>query len=360
MALNIPDPSRFKPTSASTSLFDPSFQAFTISLPQTELDVTPTELFFLIKPANKIKSETERTPIVFLHGFPQNHSLWYLIARELEILSDDGVDLIIPDLPGYGLSSKTPSEPLSAPPNYSKRATGSDILALIDALYPSTGTDSKKKFIIVGHDRGARVGYRLALDYGKERLLGLCVMDIVPTVNVFEAMRLDNNHHAETFKSYHWIFLALPPPLPETMIGKDPDQFIGWSMDSWTGKNSEPLSQAHSEGFKSWKSQYANPSVLAGSLSDYRAGAKIDVEHDQESRSKGEKIEVNTLQLCSAHLARRFDVEGIWKTWVDEKVELKNVVVGGEGTGHFFPVEESKATNEVLVEWLKVILQSSV
>jgi haloacetate dehalogenase len=142
------------------------------------------------------------------------------------------------------------------------------------------------------------------------------------------------------------------------MIGKDPAEFIGWSMDAWTGKGSIPLSQAHSEGFESWRSQYLNPSVLAASLSDYRAGARIDVEHDQQSKAEGKKIQVNTLQMCSAHLARRFDVAGIWKSWVDEKVELKNVTVGGEGTGHFFPVEESKATSDVLVQWLKEILKS--
>jgi haloacetate dehalogenase len=100
MALNISDTSRFRPVSAPTSLFPSHFQAFITTLPQTKLDVGPTELFFLIKPATTVKTEANRIPLVLLHGFPQNHSLWYLLVRELEFLSDSEVDIIIPDLPG--------------------------------------------------------------------------------------------------------------------------------------------------------------------------------------------------------------------------------------------------------------------
>ena len=124
-----------------------------------------------------------------------------------------------------------------------------DIIALVDALF---GADTR--FVVAGHDRGARVAYRLARDY-PGRVVGLNVQDIVPTQNVFERaspvffaptppnpfaeMSLAKNTHAETFIYYHWIFLALPSPLPETLISASPSFYFTHTINSWTGTSSD-------------------------------------------------------------------------------------------------------------------------
>lgn len=100
-------------------------------------------------------------------------------------------DVIVPDLPGYGLSTKKPIDDQHTA--HSKREVAKDLIALVDLVY---GSEEKRKFIAFGHDRGARVCYRLALD-APERVLGLAMLDIVPTTQMFEAMRLDNGRHKE-------------------------------------------------------------------------------------------------------------------------------------------------------------------
>lgn len=85
------------------------------------------------------------------------------------------------------------------------------------------------RFDIVGHDRGARITYRLALDH-PDRARHAAVLDVVPTIEQFE--RMDRNGARA---AYHWFFLAQPAPFPETLISKDPDYFIEHSMQSWCG-----------------------------------------------------------------------------------------------------------------------------
>ena len=113
--------------------------------------------------------------------------------------------LIIPDLPGYGWSDAPASDAEHAP--YTKRAMARAMIEVMEAL-------GHARFRLAGHDRGGRVAYRLALDH-PGRLAQLAVLDIVPTWAMWHRMdaRLAN-------RAWHWMFLALPAPFPETLIGK--------------------------------------------------------------------------------------------------------------------------------------------
>jgi pimeloyl-ACP methyl ester carboxylesterase len=128
--------------------------------------------------------------------------------------------VVAPDLRGYGASGKPPTDPEHLP--YSKRATALDLVEVMTAL----GFD---RFDIVGHDRGARVTYRLALDH-PDRVRHAAVLDVVPTIEQFE--RMDRNGARA---AYHWFFLAQLAPFPETLISKDADYFIEHSMQTWCG-----------------------------------------------------------------------------------------------------------------------------
>ena len=93
-------------------------------------------------------------PIVLLHGYPQTSAMWHKVAP---MLLDD-FEVICPDLRGYGRSDKPSSDELHE--TYSKRTMANDIVAMMRQL----GHD---KFDLVGHDRGARVAHRLAIDHGE-------------------------------------------------------------------------------------------------------------------------------------------------------------------------------------------------
>ena len=145
-------------------------------------------------------------PLLLLHGYPQTHAMWHRIAPALA----EDFTVVLTDLRGYGASSKPDSLPDHW--SYTKRAMAGDQVAVMHAL----GFD---RFAVCGHDRGGRVGYRMALDH-PERVTRLAVLDIVPTGEVL--MRADR---AFGLGYWHWFFLAQPAPLPERMIGADPDAY---------------------------------------------------------------------------------------------------------------------------------------
>jgi haloacetate dehalogenase len=113
-------------------------------------------------------------PLLLLHGYPQTHVAWHRVAP---LLARD-FTLVIPDLRGYGASRGLAPDPEHR--NYAKRAMARDMVALMAAL----GHD---RFALAGHDRGGRVGYRLCLDH-PERVARFAALDIVPTLNVWEAL----------------------------------------------------------------------------------------------------------------------------------------------------------------------------
>jgi haloacetate dehalogenase len=250
-------------------------------------------------------------PVLLLHGYPQTHACWHrvapLLARRFTV--------VCPDLRGYGESGRPPSDAGHAA--YAKRAMARDQLEAMARL----GFD---RFAVVGHDRGARVAYRMALDH-PERVTRLAVLDIVPTVETWARM-----DHRAALDSYHWLFLAQPFDLPERLIGADPDYFLRWTLASWA----EPGAAFDPRALAAYGRAFRDPAVIHATCEDYRAGATVDLEADAADRGR-RRIACPVLALWGAARpqARPWDPLAIWREWA--------VDVQGEPLrcGHFLPEE---------------------
>ena len=259
-------------------------------------------------------------PVVLLHGYPQTHAMWHLMAPELARRHT----VVAPDLRGYGESARPPAGPGDA--GYSKRATGADILAVMDAL-------GHERFAVVGHDRGGRVGHRLALDH-PHRITRLCVIDIVPTLSVFRQAG-----QAVATGNFHWFFLIQPDGLPETMIGADPDYWLDELLRRWTGE--QGLAAFAPGPLEEYRRCFRDPEVIAATCADYRAAATIDLRHDEADLDRRVTCPLLALWGADARIGARFDVLGEWRT---RAADVRGRPVSG---GHFL-VEESPG--EMLAE----------
>ena len=195
----------------------------------------------------------EGPPLLLLHGYPQSHVMWHKVAPKLA----KQFTLVISDLRGYGDSGKPPSDDDHF--NYSKRATARDQVEVMSKL----GHDH---FMVAGHDRGARVGHRMAIDYS-DKVNKLCVLDIVPTYRVFA----DANKQLATMY-WHWFFLIQKAPLPETLIGNNVEFYLRTQFRSW-GNSSDYVTE---EAFTEYYRCLQNSETIRATCEDYRAGASID------------------------------------------------------------------------------------
>lgn len=260
-------------------------------------------------------------PLLLLHGYPQTHLMWHRIAPALA----EHFTLVMPDLRGYGQSRGPRPDPEHL--GYSKRVMGEDMLAVMERL-------GFERFRLAGHDRGARVGYRLCLDH-PDRIERLAVLDILPTLEVWEAMDAE-----AALATYHWPFLAVPAPLPEHLIGGDPDFYIRHLLARWAGQG-EALSQ---EAIEAYITQFRDPEVVAATCEDYRAGAGVDRAHDEADRAAGRKITCPLLALWGRdYLGHgRQDPLEVWRRWAEQ--------VTGEmlDCGHFLAEEAPEKTAAAL------------
>src|ERR1700683_1595697 len=235
-------------------------------------------------------------PLLLLHGYPQTHAIWHKIAPTLA----QQYTLVIPDWRGYGASSKPPTDDRHLP--YAKRAMALDMVEVMRALgFP--------RFAIVGHDRGARVTYRPALDH-PDCVQRAAVLDIVPTIEQFERLNRTTARAA-----YHWYFLAQPAPFPETLIGKDPDYFLMHTLESWCG----PPGAFTPEALASYREAFRDPAVIHARCEDYRAGIGVDCEFDDADRKAGHKVAPPLLALWGAQGRphRGQAVLEVWRAWAD-------------------------------------------
>lgn len=267
-------------------------------------------------------------PLLLLHGYPQTHVMWHRVAPALA----RHYDVIVPDLPGYGQSEG----PAFAPDHsaHSKRATATAMVELMASL-------GHERFLLAGHDRGARVAYRLALDH-PARVIRLACLDIIPTGVVWD--RADARFAIKTF---HWGFLAQPAPFPETMIAAAPDVFIDYCIDKWAGypeRIEAPAREAYRQAFR-------RPGVIAASCEDYRAGATLDAELDRADARAGRKIACPLLLLWGK-LSFGNNVDGILELWRDYAIDLRGAALD---SGHFVAEE---APDDVIAR-LKEFLPSS-
>jgi haloacetate dehalogenase len=265
------------------------------------------------------------SPVLLLHGHPQNHLMWHKVVDAIA----QGHTVVAADLRGYGDSDKPKSGADHA--EYSKRAMAGDQVAAMEAL-------GFEEFAVIGHDRGARVAHRMALDYA-DRITKISVLDVVPTHHV-----LNNVNRDLAFGYYHWFFFAQPADLPETLIGANPEYFLRKAMSKWTTAPS-PFDD---DVFADYVRCFSDPATLSASCEDFRAAASIDLVHDQESIAAGKRVTAPLLAIWGSrgYVGQHYDVLNVWRQYATD--------VRGEGLdcGHFMPEEDPAGTAEALVKFL--------
>ena len=263
-------------------------------------------------------------PLLLLHGYPQTGYMWHKIAPRLA----EDFTVVVADLRGYGDSDKPTSSEDHAV--YSKRAMAADMMAVMTALGHS-------QFFIAGHDRGGRVAHRLARDY-PQAVTKLAVLDIAPTAMMYDTTDM---HFATSY--YHWFFLIQPYPLPETLIGKDPEFYLRSKMGSW-GKSGN----VHSEkAMADYLRCFSDPATIHASCEDYRAAASIDLIHDAENQ--GERLDIPLFAISGADgfVASHYDLKVEWETSFND---VKTATVPG---GHFLPEESPDELLSLVIPFFK-------
>ncbi|MES2940566.1 MAG: alpha/beta hydrolase [Pseudomonadota bacterium] len=267
----------------------------------------------------------EGPPLLLLHGFPQNLWMWSQVAPLLA----KHYTVVCADLRGYGDSGKPPAS--ADLMNYSFRAMAQDQVDLMRHL----GWD---RFDVVGHDRGARTTYRMALDH-PERVRSMAVLDIVPTDVMFG--RVD----AKLARAYwHWYFLQQPAPYPEEIIAANPDHFyegclIGWGATGLDGFDSRQLAEYR----RTWRQRDA----IFGSCADYRAAASVDVELDAADSTRQLQCPALVFWGSQGLMARLFDIRA---TWAPRLADMACAELPG---GHFFIDQFPDRTAAILLDFLQ-------
>ena len=251
-------------------------------------------------------------PLMLLHGYPENHLMWRRVGPALA--RDHTV--VVADLRGYGDSGKP--APDASNLVYSKRSMAGDQAGLMRQL-------GFRQYQLAGHDRGARVAHRLALDH-PGAVTRLAVLDIVPTRHV-----LRNVTRAMATAYYHWFFLAARNGIPEHMIGADPGYWVRSLIGPLLGEGAS----IDPEVMEDYIRCFRDPRTIAGSCADYRSAASTDLAQDDQAFAAGQKIECPLLALWGAQgfVGRGYEPLDVWQQYATD-------TRGHElPTGHFLPEE---------------------
>jgi haloacetate dehalogenase len=264
------------------------------------------------------------SPVLLIHGYPQTHACWHIVAPALA----GRFTVVAPDLRGYGDSGAPPTTADHRP--YSKRAIAAELVEVMAAL-------GFARFAVVGHDRGARVAYRMAFDH-TGRVTRLATLDVVPTHAMWQGV-----NKAFATATYHWFFLIQPTPFPERLIGGDPEYFIRHTLKSWAKPGFTFDERAMAEYIRAFR----RPEVVHATCEDYRAGATVDDQDDAADLKAGRKIACPLLALWGEHSGfHKGDRLAVWRNWATD-------VRGGPiESGHFLPEEAPEATLAQLLPFL--------
>jgi haloacetate dehalogenase len=260
-------------------------------------------------------------PILLLHGYPQTHVCWHRVAPILA----ERFTVVCPDLRGSGDSAKPPSDPEHRA--YSKRMMAQDQVQVMQRLgFP--------EFAVVGHDRGARVAHRMALDYA-EHITKLALLDIIPTSTAFASV----NQEMAT-AAFNWFFSIQPDGLPERLIGAEPAFYLQWLLDHWCGTKDALAREAVAEYHRCF-----DAAAIRATCEEFRAAATIDLIHDEADREQ--KISCPTLLLWSAtSMWATYDMLAVWRSRAED---VQGVALDG---GHFLPEENPERTAAELLRFL--------
>ena len=262
-------------------------------------------------------------PLLLLHGYPENLLMWRGAASALS----QYFTIVATDLRGYGMSGKPKTDEEHLP--YSKHKMAKDQVEVMESLHFS-------EFMVAGHDRGARVAHRMALDY-PQKIQRLAILDILPTLQLYQEADM---HFGKNY--WHWFFLIQPYPLPETLLGNNID-FIAGAIFSRLAQSID----IPGEILESYKRNFSDPDTLRATCEDYRAGASIDLEQDETDLDQ--LIECPTLVLWGNENPVYQKREMI-KEW-----EKRAKLVKGQGLpcGHFIPEELPEATIQAFIDFFK-------
>jgi haloacetate dehalogenase len=266
----------------------------------------------------------EGPPLLMVHGFPRTSLMWRYVAPQLA----SSRTVICVDLRGYGRSGIPPSTADHYP--YTKRAMANELIEVMSNL-------GYQKFDLVGHDRGGRVSYRLAMDH-PDKVQRLAVFDVIP---ISEGWGHASAKFAMTY--WPWILLSQKSSLPERYLLGAPDAVF----DDPFGRGSfgPDVRGEYTE-------TYRDPERVHAICEEYRAAASLDIEHDNKDQADGRKITCPMLHLWATGgpLDTLYEKEGgalgIWKKWA---VNVQGHAMKG---GHFFPEENPTDTTEALKSFL--------
>ncbi|RCS56682.1 alpha/beta fold hydrolase [Parvibium lacunae] len=260
----------------------------------------------------RVTAQKQLPPLLLLHGHPQTHVIWHRVAPQLA----QHFSLVMPDLRGYGDSSKPPSDAHHA--TYSKRAMAHDLRALMAQL-------GYERFQVLAHDRGARVAHRLAVDYPEavERML---LLDIAPTLAMYE-----QTSQAFATAYWHWFFLIQAAPFPENLINANPLAYLRKTMRAAVGEF-DPHAWAEYERC------IQNPETVRAICEDYRAAASIDLEHARADIARQRWIEcpLHVLWGKQGVIQQCFDPLAEWRKLCRQPTQVTG---GAIDCGHYIPEE---------------------
>jgi haloacetate dehalogenase len=260
--------------------------------------------------------------VLLLHGFPQTHHCWRGVVPTLA----ERHTVVAPDLRGYGGTSAPRGG--AEGEGFTKREMAGELVELMSTL-------GFERFAVVGHDRGARVAYRMALDH-PARVDRLGILNVVPTVDQFE--RLGDG---PSLGYWPWFLLAQPAPFPERLIGAAPEHFLRFIFDSWAGGPGAIDDDAFAHYLDA-----LDETTIASMCADYRASFWRDRQDDVADREAGRRITCPVLVITGADEIQLADAPTIWRNWADD---VRATTLPG---GHFIPEESPERLAIALVEFL--------
>ncbi|GAB0136426.1 hypothetical protein EsDP_00004727 [Epichloe bromicola] len=286
-------------------MFD-SFAPFSITT-QDDPPVT-------IKGLQSRPSDSSPPPLLLVHGFPQTRHIWHHVVPRL---ASKHYKLIVPDIRGYGESSKPPS--VGA---YAKSVMAKDMVTVMEKL----GHDS---FFICAHDRGARIAHKMLVDY-PDRVRKAILLDICPTLSMFEAT---SQEFATAY--FHWFFLIQPSPLPETLITATPRKFAELYLGGHGGHLIDVLGK---ECFDVYAGLFEDWDTVHAMCNDYRAAATVDLEEQRDDLKHGRLIKSPLLVLWGRRgvVEKCFDAVREWKAVTETGIAVDGYAVD---SGHYIPEE---------------------
>jgi haloacetate dehalogenase len=287
----------------------------------TETTVTVGESTYAVR-------TTGRGPaVLLLHGFPQDGACWERVAPALA----DGHTVAIGDLKGVGGSRAPRGGPLGE--GYRAREIAAELVDVMAQL-------GHQRFAVVGHDRGARVAYRMALDH-PERVERLCVLNVVPTAEQFDRLDADS-----ALEYWPFLLLAQPEPFAERLIAADAEHVVRHILAEWAATPDAIAPERYVRAF--------TRETIAAWCAEYRAAFHIDRRHDAEDRAARRTIGCPVLVHWGATEDAMDGPLAIWRRWTTD-------VHGGPlPGGHFIPEEASEELAASLRDFLNPEVVSRV